>query len=80
MRTKVQKWGNSLGLRIPKTFAEQTGVEAGTEVEISVQDGDLLVRPSRVPRYELKELLRGVTDENLHPEVSTGEPVGREAW
>lgn len=80
MQTKVQKWGNSLGLRIPKSFAEQAGVEAGSDVDLSVEDGELIVRPRRQPRYELKDLLRSVTAKNLHKEVETGDPVGREAW
>ena len=80
MQTKVQKWGNSLGLRIPKSFAEQAGVEAGSEVDLSVEDGELIVRPRRRPRYELKDLLRSVTAKNVHKEVETGDPVGREAW
>jgi len=80
MQTKVQKWGNSLGLRIPKSFAEQAGVEAGSEVDLAVEDGELIVRPKRQPRYELKHLLRSVTAKNVHKEVETGDPVGREAW
>ena len=80
MQTKVQKWGNSLGLRIPKSFAEQAGVEAGSEVDLSVEDGELIIRPKRLPKYELKDLLRGVTAKNVHKAVETGEPVGREAW
>ena len=79
MQTKVVKWGNSLGLRIPKSFAEQAGVEAGSEVDISVENGELIVRPRRSPRYNLKDLLQGVTAKNVHQEVETGEPVGREA-
>ena len=80
MQTKIQKWGNSLGLRIPKSFAEEAGVEAGSEVDLSVEDGDLVARPLRSPRYELKDLLRAVTSKNVHKEVESGEPVGREAW
>ncbi len=80
MLTKVQKWGNSLGLRIPKSFAEQAGVEAGSEVDLSVEDGELIVRPRRQPKYELKDLLRSITAKNVHKEVETGDPVGREAW
>ncbi len=80
MQTKVQKWGNSLGLRIPKSFAEQAGVEAGSEVDLSVEDGELIVRPIRQPKYELKDLLRSITAKNVHKEVETGDPVGREAW
>jgi len=80
MQTKIQKWGNSLGLRIPKSFAEQAGVAAGSDVDLSVEDGELIVRPQRLPRYNLKDLLRAVTARNVHREVETGKPVGREAW
>ena len=80
MRVKIQKWGNGLGLRIPKSFAKQAGVEAGSEVDLSVEDGELIIRPRRSPRCDLKELLRSITPENVHGEIETGEPVGREAW
>lgn len=80
MQTRIQKWGNSLGLRIPKVLAEQSGVEAGSEVDLSIEEGDLVVRLRRSPRYELKELLQAVTAKNVHTEVETGEPVGREVW
>ena len=80
MLTKIQKWGNSLGLRIPKSFASEASVEAGSTVDIAIQDGDLVVRPVRRPRYTLAELLRDVNARNRHEEVATGEPVGREAW
>ena len=80
MLTKIQKWGNSLGLRIPKSFANEASVEAGSTVDIAIEDGSLVVRPLRRPRYTLEELLRQVNVRNRHKEVSTGEPVGREAW
>ncbi len=78
--THLAKWGNSLGLRIPKSFAEETGVEAGSEVDLSVRDGELIVRPSRPRKYALEQLLRGITAENIHGEIETGTPVGREDW
>lgn len=80
MQTRIQKWGNSLGLRIPKSFAKQAGVEAGSEVDLSVEGTDLVVRPRRRPRYQLAELLCGVTARNLHKEIETGPPMGGEAW
>jgi antitoxin MazE len=80
MLTRIQKWGNSLGLRIPKAFAEQAGVEAGSEVDLSIEDGDLVIRPRHRPKYVLADLLRGVTVKNIHTEVDTGEPVGKEGW
>jgi antitoxin MazE len=79
MRTKVQKWGNSLGVRIPKALAEQASVAEGTSVYLSVEDGEIVLRPV-VPRYELAELLDRVRPGNRHEEISTGEPAGREAW
>jgi antitoxin MazE len=79
MRTKIQKWGNSLGLRIPKALAEEVPVEEGTAVEITVSEQGLLVRPAG-KCYELADLLEGVTRSNRHEEVPTGERVGREVW
>lgn len=80
MRTKVQRWGNSLGLRIPRSFAQEAGVEAGSQVDLSVRDGSLVVRAAKQQRYRLSDLLEKVTAKNLHGEVDTGEAVGREVW
>ncbi len=80
MNTKIQKWGNSLGLRIPKSVAEDAGVEAGSEVDLTVEDGQLIVTPLRRPKYRLRDLLRKVTPSNLHEGIDTGGPVGREGW
>ena len=78
--TKVQKWGNSLGLRIPKAYADEARVEDGSVVDISIRNGVLVVRPVRRRKYLLTELLRTVRASNLHPEVTSTEPAGREAW
>ena len=80
MQTRIQRWGNSLGLRIPRSFAKEAGVEAGSEVDLSLRDGDLVVKPARRTTYRLKELLEKITAKNLHGEVDTGRPVGREVW
>jgi antitoxin MazE len=80
MQTRIQKWGNSLGLRIPRSFAVEAQVEEGATVDLSVKKGQLLVRPVRVRKYSLHVLLRKVSRRNLHGEVSTGRVVGREAW
>ena len=79
METKIQKWGNSLGVRIPRSFAAEARVEAGSSVDISVEDGSLRIRAlSR--RYSLRDLLKKITIRNLHAEASTGARVGQEAW
>jgi antitoxin MazE len=80
MQTKIQKWGNSLGLRIPRSFAVEAQVEEGATVDLTVDKGRLLVQPLRVRRYTLSALLRKVSRRNLHDEVSTGRAIGREAW
>jgi len=81
MKTRLQRWGNSLGLRIPKAFAEQTRIDAGSLVDLSVdQRGRLVVEPVRGPRYELADLLAGIADANLHPEVDAGRRRGKEVW
>jgi antitoxin MazE len=80
VQTRIQRWGNSLGLRIPRSFAAEAGVEAGSEVDLSVRDGDLIVKPTRRRKLRLRELLRKVTSKNVHDEVDTGDPVGREVW
>jgi len=80
VQTRIQRWGNSLGLRIPRSFAEEAGVAAGSEVDLSLRDGDLVVKPARRRTYRLKELLVKITAKNLHGEVDAGGPVGREVW
>jgi antitoxin MazE len=80
MLTKIQKWGNSLGLRIPRSFAKEAHVEAGAKVDLTVKGGRLIARPIEPARYRLEELLAEVSPENLHGEVRTGKPKGREIW
>ena len=80
MRTKVVIWGNSLGLRIPKSFAEEVQVSEGSVVDLSLQDGYLIVRVAPQTTVGLVDLLAGITDENLHGEINTGDAVGGENW
>ncbi len=80
METTMRKWGNSLGVRIPKAFAEEAGVREGSAVDISIAGGDIVIRRLRRRSVNLDDLLARVTPENLHAEIDTGAPVGREAW
>lgn len=80
MRTKVQKWGNSLALRIPKYFADEVGLQKESSVEVSLSDGKLVITPVAKPRHTLKQLLAGITGENLHREVDFGPAAGNETW
>ena len=80
MKTSVQRWGNSLAVRIPRAFAAETRIEDGTEVELLLKGDDLVVRPVRRRRLALSELLKKVTPTNRQDEVSSGAPVGQEIW
>lgn len=80
MRTKVVRWGNSLGLRIPKSFAEEVRVSEGTTVDLVMEDGQLVIRVAEVPSVNLDDLLAEITESNLHGEVDTGDAVGGENW
>ncbi len=80
MKTVLQKWGNSLALRIPKSFADEISVDEGHPVEVKVAQGRLLVIPVKPPAYQLADLVAAITRQNLHEEVTTGGAQGREIW
>jgi antitoxin MazE len=80
MVSNVQKWGNSLAVRIPRPFAAEIGIEEGSAVDVVVEDGGLVVRPRRAVKLRLEDLLEGVTRRNAHAESDTGPAVGREVW
>ena len=74
------KWGNSLALRIPRSIAAEAGVEYGARVDVTVEDGAMVVRPAQNYVVKLDTLLRKVTKAKLHGEVSVGRRRGREEW
>jgi len=80
MRTAVQRWGNSLALRIPRAYALETGISNGSEVELTLAEGGLVVRPVARKRHALEDLLDRVRASNRHEAVDTGPAVGREVW
>ena len=80
MRVQIQKWGNSLALRIPKSFAIESKIQQGSTVEVSLESGKIIVFPVAEPEFSLDQLLKKVTPENLHGEVETGSSVGKEVW
>ncbi len=80
MLTKVQKWGNSLALRIPKAFALDAQLENDSVVEISLVDGQIVIKPVAAQHWSLEQLLSGVNRNNLHHETDTGDAVGNEIW
>jgi antitoxin MazE len=80
MKTRVQKWGNSLALRIPKSFADEVGLQKESSVDVFLDDGKIVISPAVKSELSLDELLEQVTEENLHGEWETGPAVGNETW
>ena len=79
MTARIAKWGHSLAVRIPKAFAEQAGLEEGSEVGIAVSEGKLILSPV-APAYDLDSLVEAITPDNRHEETDWGAPAGREIW
>ena len=80
MKVQIQRWGNSLALRIPKSFAVESKIGQGSVVEVSLDRGKIVVEPVADTEHALEELLAGVTKGNLHAEVDAGDAVGKEVW
>lgn len=76
---KVQKWGNSLGIRIQKAIAEQVHLKENSNVDITVSGNKIILTPAS-PRYTLEGLIAGVKQENIHGEVDFGPEIGMENW
>jgi len=79
MHVRVQKWGNSLAVRIPKPLAKDAEVTEGTVLNLAVSDGKVVATPVE-RKLSLRELLSRVNKKNLHGEIDFGRPVGREIW
>ena len=80
MQTKIKKWGNSLALRIPKSFALNAKLRQNELVDLSIDKDKIIITPIGEKEYSLDELLEGVSESNLHGEFDTGVPVGKEIW
>jgi antitoxin MazE len=80
MQTKVQKWGNSIAVRIPKAFAEEMRIAPNTAVELTLTNGSLVITPVQTPSFILEDLLAAITPQNTHEEIDPGTAVGNEAW
>ena len=77
---QVAKWGNSLALRIPKSFALNANLRQNELVDLSIEKDRIVITPIAEKEYSLDELLDGVNECNLHGEFDTGAPAGKEIW
>jgi antitoxin MazE len=80
MQTRIQRWGNSLALRIPKAFAVDAHLKTNTRVEVTLKDGQIVLTPVEPSEWTLTQLLAGVNKHNVHREIATGPARGKEVW
>jgi len=81
MLVKVQKWGNSLAVRIPKAFAGEIKISENSSVNLTVLDGSISIKPVEdCYEYKLEDLVDQVNETNIHDEYDTGKPEGKEIW
>ncbi len=80
MQIKVQKWGNSLAVRIPKALAAQAAVIENSLLEVSVEKRTIALKPARKRPLRLRDLVNRITKENMHHEYDWGKPLGQEIW
>ncbi|GAB6058807.1 AbrB/MazE/SpoVT family DNA-binding domain-containing protein [Desulfonatronum parangueonense] len=82
MLTKVQKWGNSQGLRLPKNVLDDVQINVGDEVDVSVKDNVIVISPVRSIRgkYRIEDLVSQIPEDSKPQETFWGEPVGKETW
>jgi antitoxin MazE len=77
MQTVVQKWGNSLGIRIPSMYVKEFNLKNGNSVEIIEDNGNIVIVP---PKKSLDEYISRITIDNIHEAIETGSSVGKEEW
>lgn len=77
MKTYIQKWGNSLGLRIPLQIAKQLKLHQGSSVTLEVEEGRIIIQS---PKYDLDTMLEGINSKNIHHQKFDDEQVGKEEW
>jgi antitoxin MazE len=78
MEAVVKKWGNSLGIRIPNHIVRELSLRDGSFVDISDRGKEIIIKP--IHKNKLSELLSKINEQNMHKEIDTGEPVGKEIW
>lgn len=79
MRTVVKKWGNSASVRLPAAIMQAARLKVDEAVDVREESGRIIIEPAQRKEYDLTELVKGITRENLHDEVDFGKPVGKEA-
>jgi len=78
MEAVVKKWGNSLGIRIPSLIVRELALKDGSCVDINDKGKVIIIKP--IQKNKLSEMLNKINEQNIHKEIETGGPVGKEIW
>ncbi|WP_461256255.1 AbrB/MazE/SpoVT family DNA-binding domain-containing protein [Treponema sp. R80B11-R83G3] len=78
MEAVVKKWGNSLGIRIPSHIVRELALKDGSYVDINDKGKVIIIKP--IQKNKLSEMLSNINEQNIHREIETGGPVGKEIW
>jgi antitoxin MazE len=78
METVVKKWGNSLGIKITNFIARELSLKDGSFVDINDRGKEIIIRP--IQKSKLSDILNKINEQNIHKEIDTGKPVGKEIW
>ena len=79
MRTVVKKWGNSASVRIPAAVMQAAHLDLDEAVDVREESGRIVIEPAQRKEYDLAELVKQITGENLHDQADFGRAVGKEA-
>jgi antitoxin MazE len=80
VKAVVKKWGNSASVRIPAAVMQAAHLQLDEAVDVREEAGRVVIEPLRRKKYDLEELVKGITRTNLHEEIDFGDPVGKEVW
>ena len=80
LEQNITKWGDTLVVKIPISLAMKTNLKEGSNVEIDIIEGNIIIKPKIRNKYTLEFLLEGMTADNFHREIETGGSVGNEIW
>lgn len=80
MEIQVTKWGNSLGIRIPQAIANQINIQDGSRINLVLKNNKIELTPAVSEEYRLNDLIVLMSETNLHNEIPTGQPQGKELW
>ena len=80
MRAVVKKWGNSASVRIPAAVLKAANLCLDEAVDVREESGRIIIEPARHKEYDVAELVKCITRGNLHEEIDSGAPIGKEAW